>query len=170
MPARTAKFEKLFKDLFKPLHGYAFKFIADPDEAKNIIHEVFISLWEKFDDLPADMNYNSYLYTAVRNRCLNHLRDKKKQVPLDNAMHVQAAEEDVVGLSELEMEIALAINSLPVKCRQVFEMNRKDGLKYAEIAEKLGLSVKTVEAQMSKALNVLREHLKIFLSLLLFML
>lgn len=152
------------------MHGFAAKIINDSEEAKNIIHEVFISLWEKFDQLPSDTNYKSYLYTATRNRCLNHLRDKKKQVSLDHAMQLKTSEEDSMGLSELEAQIALVINDLPEKCRQVFEMNRRDGLKYSEIAEKLGISVKTVEAQMSKALNSLRVHLKGFLSLLIILL
>lgn len=72
-------------------------------------------------------------------------------------------------VAELEKEIELGINSLPEKCRMVFEMSRMEGLKYSEIAEKMNISVKTVEAQMSKALSVLREHLKEFLSLIFIM-
>jgi RNA polymerase sigma-70 factor (ECF subfamily) len=71
--------------------------------------------------------------------------------------------------AELEQRIELAIQSLPEKCRMVFELNRMEGLKYAQIAEKMGISIKTVEAQMSKALSVLREHLGEFLMLIFFM-
>jgi RNA polymerase sigma-70 factor (ECF subfamily) len=142
------------------------KYVKDLDEARNLVHEVFITVWEKFDTLPGDTNYRSYLYTAVRNRCLNHLRDTKKYLTLDRAEHKQSAENSSLEAAELEREIELAINSLPEKCRMVFELSRMDGLKYSEIAEKMGISVKTVEAQMSKALTVLRSHLSEFMSLI----
>jgi RNA polymerase sigma-70 factor, ECF subfamily len=160
-------FEQLFKGLFKPLCGFAMKYIHDGDEAKNIVHDVFIVVWEKFETLPADINYRSYLFTAVKNRCLNSIRDRKKHVMLE---HVR--EQDVMDVNtsmetmELEREIALAIESLPDKCRMVFELSRMEGLKYAQISEKMQISVKTVEAQMSKALGILRDHLGDFLVIL----
>jgi RNA polymerase sigma-70 factor, ECF subfamily len=164
-------YESIFKELFKPLCAFAMKYTGDWEESRNLVHEVFISVWEKFDSLPAGTQHRSYLFTAVRNRSLNYLRDKKKMIALEN-MDVSRYSENntVLETAELEYEINLAIQSLPDKCRQVFEMNRLDGLKYAEIAEKLGISVKTVEAQMSKALSVLREHLREFLTLLFFIL
>ena len=165
------KFEKLFKELFKPLSGFALKYVGDLDDAKGLVHEVFVTVWEKFETFPTEMNYKSYLYTAVRNRSLNLIRDKKKNMILENvAEHELAITIDPMGTSELEMKIDLAIQSLPEKCREVFVLNRMEGLKYAQIADKLGISIKTVEAQMSKALSVLREHLKEFLSLIIFLL
>ena len=149
---------------------FSLKYVGDLDEAKGLVHEVFVSVWEKFDSLPADVNYNSYLYTAVRNRSLNYIRDKKKNVMLENVGEHELAESgDPLVASELETEIEMAIQSLPEKCREVFELNRVEGLKYAQIADKMNISIKTVEAQMSKALSVLREHLKEFLSLLIFL-
>lgn len=146
------------------------KYVGDLDEAKGLVHEVFVSVWEKFDSLSPDLNFNSYLYTAVRNRSLNYIRDRKKIVMLENvAEHEMSDTSDTMVAAELETEIEIAIQSLPEKCREVFEMNRREGLKYAQIAEKLGISVKTVEAQMSKALAVLREHLKEFLSFIIFL-
>ena len=143
------------------------KFVGDLDEAKGLVHEAFIAVWEKFDTLPLDTNYNSYLYTAVRNRSLNHIRDKKKKVAIEHVPeHLLSEENDPLMAQELEREIEMAIQSLPEKCRQVFEMNRVEGMKYAQVAEKLGISVKTVEAQMSKALGVLRDRLGEFLSIL----
>ena len=167
---KLKKFEKLFKELFKPLCRFSMKYVNDLDEAKGLVHEVFVSVWEKFDSLPVDMNYNSYLYAAMRNRSLNHIRDKKKNVTLESvAEHEFAETVDPMGTAELETEIEMAIQSLPEKCRIVFELNRVEGLKYAQIADKMGISIKTVEAQMSKALSVLRGHLKEFLSLLIFL-
>ncbi len=164
-------FEQLFRELFKPLCGFSMKFVGDLDEAKGLVHEVFIAVWEKFDTLPPDMNFHSYLYTAVRNRSLNHIRDRKNQVMIVHVPEHELSEEyDPLIAQELEIEIEMAIQSLPEKCRMVFELNRMEGLKYAQIAEKMGISVKTVEAQMSKALGVLRERLSEFLSLIFFML
>jgi RNA polymerase sigma-70 factor (ECF subfamily) len=146
------------------------KYVRDLDDSKNLVHEVFIIVWEKLDTLPADTNYRSYLFTAVRNRCLNHLRDKKKFVMLENVAEHEAMEENTsLEAAELEKEIEIGIESLPEKCRQVFELNRMEGLKYAQIADKLGISIKTVEAQMSKALSVLRTHLGEFLTLIFFL-
>ncbi len=160
----------MFKEQFKPLCGFSMKYVGDLDEAKGLVHEVFVSLWERFDSLPSDTNYNSYLYTAVRNRSLNHIRNKKKNVMIENVSEKEFAQTfDPMAASELETEIEIAIQSLPEKCRMVFELNRGEGLKYAQIADKMGISVKTVEAQMSKALSVLREHLKEFLSMIIFL-
>lgn len=139
------------------------------DEAKNLVHEVFISLWEKFDTLPGDTNFKSYLYTATRNRCLNYIRDNKKVVRLDSAHYEgTTSESNTLEVKELERAIELAINTLPEKCRMVFEMSRYEELKYAQIAQKMNISVKTVEAQMTKALGLLKKELARFLSLLFF--
>lgn len=145
--------------------------MPDADDAKGIVHDVFVSLWEKMDQLPPDTHFRSYLYTAVRNRCLNHLRDQRKVVRLEAAEgRAPQSEEVPLETQELEREIEFAIQTLPEKCREVFELNRKEGLKYAQIAEQLGISVKTVESQMSKALAVMRDHLKNYLTVLLFFL
>lgn len=143
------------------------KYTGDLDSAKNLVHEVFIQVWGKFESLPADTNYKSYCYTAVRNRCLNYIRDRRKfvtieHVPEENFREINTSMET----SELATRIDEAIASLPEKCRMVFELNRIEGLKYAEIAEKMNISVKTVEAQMSKALAVMKDHLSEFLTIL----
>ncbi len=143
------------------------KFTGDLDAAKNLVHEVFIQVWEKFDSLPEDTNYKSYCYTAVRNKCLNYIRDKKKFVMLENVPENQLTEiNSTLETFELEQKIEAAIASLPEKCRMVFELNRIEGLKYAQIAEKMNISIKTVEAQMSKALGVMKEHLSEFLTII----
>ena len=165
---RKKKFELLFKDLFKPLCGFSMKYIGEMEEAKSLVHEVFISLWEKFETLPEDTNHRSYLYTAVRNRSLNYIRDRKKLVGLEDISEQGTEETNAFEVRELEKEIELAINTLPEKCRMVFEMSRYEELKYAEIAQKMNISVKTVEAQMSKALSVLRQAPAKYLSILFF--
>jgi RNA polymerase sigma-70 factor, ECF subfamily len=160
-------YETLFRELFKPLCGFALKYVDDFEEARNLVHEVFITVWEKYETLPPDTNFRSYLFTSVRNRSLNYLRDRKKHLSLEKVKEDNFSESNTaLETGELETEIEAAIQSLPEKCRQIFEMNRVEGLKYAEIADKLGLSIKTVEAQMSKALSVLRERLREFLILI----
>lgn len=147
------------------------KYIYDLDDAKNIVHEVFMSVWEKFENLSEGTSHKSYLYTAVKNKSLNFIRDKKKHVILEDVDDQEPMEENLsLETAELEKEIEIALQSLPEKCREVFELNRQDGLKYAEIAQKLNISIKTVEAQMSKALAIMREHLKDFMILLIFLL
>lgn len=161
------RFEDLFKGLFRPLCGFAMKYTGDLDAAKNLVHEVFIQVWEKYDSLPGDTNYKSYCFTAVRNRCLNYIRDRKKFVMLENVPgHYQTELNSAMETLELEQKIEAAIASLPEKCREVFELNRIEGLKYGQIAEKLNISQKTVEAQMSRALAVMRDHLSEFLTII----
>ena len=168
LPANKDKFEKLFKELFEPLTSFAMKYVSDLDTAKNLVHEVFINVWQKYESLPSDTNYKSYLYTSIRNRCLNHIRSSKKHVALEDSPEQIQPESGGLKLQELEMQVEMAINSLPEKCRIIFELSRYEELKYAEIAKKLDISVKTVEGQMTKALGILRRELARFLTLILF--
>jgi RNA polymerase sigma-70 factor (ECF subfamily) len=159
--------ESLFREYFEALSRLAMKFIGDFDASKDIVHEVFVAFWQKFDDLPADTQYKSYLFTAVRNKSFNYLRDHKKHLDIvDAEMQKSPESEDSIETKELQREIDFALNLLPERCRQVFELSRFEGLKYGQIAEELDISVKTVEGQMSKALRLLREHLKDFLVLI----
>lgn len=166
-PKKEAIVEGLFRNHFEALSRLAMKYISDFDSSKDIVHEVFISFWQKFDSLPENTQYKSYLFTAVRNKSLNYLRDKKKHLDIQDAeMHVSSESGTSLETAELAREINFALNLLPDRCQQVFELSRDEGLKYSQIAERLEISVKTVEAQMSKALRLMREHLKDFLVLL----
>lgn len=159
-------FEDLFRTYFVPLTQFCMKFTNDLDESKEIVHKVFIKVWEKYQELPEDMNFKSYLYTSVNNYGLNYIRDHKKFVELDDAGALKTNPERSVETDELERSIELAIETLPDRCREVFELSRFEGLSYGEIAENMGISVKTVEAQMSKALRLLRTQLSDYLVLL----
>lgn len=164
-------FEQLFRDYFKPLTAFAKKYVGDIDAAKEIVHEVFLNLWVKRENIDATKAVKSYLYTSAYNRSLNHLRDNKKfdkNAELESNSNTESAWNfsDHMDTLELEEKINKTIESLPEKCREVFMLSRYEGLKYNEIAEKLNISVKTVESQMSKALSVLRENLKEYLGLL----
>ena len=164
-------FEQLFKTHFVHLCNFANQFVSDTDSAKDITQKVFINLWENREKIDPQKAIQSYLFTSVRNRCLNFIRDQKKYrsriLDLDVVDHEFTFDNMDNGISELQTKVAEALNALPEKCRLVFEMSRYQNMKYKEIAEELEVSVKTVEAHMSKALKTLREHLKDFVHFLL---
>jgi RNA polymerase sigma-70 factor (ECF subfamily) len=165
-------FEKVFREYFVPLTYYAHKFVRDGDTAKDIVHAVFISIWEKAESIQLDRPLKSYLYTAVHNRCLNHIRDHSRfhaedAGDVDYINELSASDHDRIEEQETESRILEAINKLPERCAEIFRLSRFEELKYSEIAERLGISVKTVENQMIKALKILREELKDLLILLL---
>jgi len=161
--------ETLFRTHFEPMCRLSAKYIYDFDASKDVVHEVFTAFWQKFNSLPTDTNYKSYLYTAVRNKSFNYLRDHKKHLNMADAEKEPAPQtSDGIEVKELSREIEFALNLLPEKCREVFELSRSEELRYSQIAERLNISVKTVEGQMSKALRLLRAHLKEFMVLILF--
>jgi len=166
-------FEELFKTYFKPLTAFAFKFINDTDEAKNIVHDVFVKLWEKKDEIDMSKSVKSYLYTSVNNRSLNYIRDHKKfnknEGVLENQDDLNPNIEDELAGVDVQKRIDMTLNHLNPKVKRIFEMSRYEGMKYKEIAEEMSLSVKTVETHMSAALKALRENLKEFLTVILFM-
>ena len=166
-------FEQLFKSHFAHLCNFAYQFVPDMDSAKDITQKVFILLWENRENINPDQSIKSYLFTAVKNRCLNHIRDQKKYRSriLDVDIHDIdiSFEEDQMAVDELEGKVARALSQLPEKCRQVFEMSRYQNKKYQDIATALDISVKTVEAHMSRALKGLRADLKDYLYFLILM-
>ncbi len=168
------EFEELFKTHFSFLSNFAKQFVQDADTAQEIVQKVFITLWEKREDLDPQLSIKSYLFTAVRNRCLNHIRDQKKYrskvLDLECADFDLSIEDTPLEASELHQQIEAALDQLPEKCREVFEMSRFKQMKYKEIAEELAISPKTVEAHMRKAMQVMREFLKPFFWFLLFFL
>jgi len=158
------EFEEVFRLYFIPLSHFAQKFVVDLDTAKDIVHEVFIKIWEKREEIDWNKSIKSYLFTAVHNRSLNYLRDSKKQAFTDFDAELLKEEkvfkeENFLEAEELSVQINKALAKLPEKCREVFMLNRFEDLKYAQVAEKLNISIKTVEAQMSKALRILKEEL-----------
>ncbi|HEX3168337.1 MAG TPA: RNA polymerase sigma-70 factor [Chitinophagaceae bacterium] len=161
-------FEQLFKTHFKRLHAYAFTILRDEVEAEEMVQQVFFKLWERNETLSLTGSVSAYLYRAVHNESLNYIKHQK--VRSNHQLHVaysmkneaeHPAKKVIAG--ELEKKIHSALNELPEQCRTIFQMSRFDELKYREIADKLGISVKTVENQMGKALKLLRQKLADFL-------
>ena len=173
IPAELDKpaFETLFRSFFPGLVLFAQKYVPDQDTAKEVVHNVFLNLWEKREKVDMSTPLKSYLFTSVYNRCLNSIRDQKK-FDKDETVFERLNSNDFIDATdrleeqELEQRIFDALQSLPEKCREVFMLNRFEGLKYGEIAEKHGISVKTVETQMSKALKILREKLSDYLTII----
>lgn len=167
-----ATFEQVFKDNFKALHAYAYTFVQDSSVAEDMVQAVFIRLWEKSRTLEIHSSLNAYLYRAVYHECLNYLKHQK--VRAAHETHVKHSggrhsgdASQTLQLKELEQRVAGALATLPEGCRAIFQMSRFESLKYQQIADKLGISVKTVENQMGKALKILRTKLKDYLTLLL---
>lgn len=167
-----ANFRELFHAHFSGLCLFSVKYIKDMDAARDIVHEAFVNLWNKRETIDPDKSVKAYLTTSVYNRSINYLRDTKKfnrdLLTLDEAQDFgDAYHTDRLVEQELAAKIKSAIDLLPEKCREIFLLSRNENLKYQQIADKLQISIKTVETQMSKALQHLRQHLGEYLTLLL---
>lgn len=161
-------FEALFKLHFKPLCFFAQSYVKDLDTAREIVQESFMALWDKRGTLDTSKSVKSYLSTVVYNKSLNYLRSTKKfdrDLLISEHLMTEPVGEytDILVVKDISKKIDEAIENLPDKCREIFLMNRYEHLKYQEIADKLQISVKTVEAQMSKALQHMRIHLSEYL-------
>ena len=162
--------EIIFKENFQRLYGYAYTIVKNELVAEEMVQNVFLRIWEKRDVTNITASATAYLYKSVYHECLNHLRHRKVQESfLSYASRSQEfyspAASEKVQLSELQQELQQALNELPEQCRTIFQMSRFEELKYREIADRLHLSVKTVENQIGKALKILRGKLSDYLPL-----
>ncbi|MFZ1688455.1 MAG: RNA polymerase sigma-70 factor [Flavobacteriales bacterium] len=157
---RTA-FEELFRTHYRPLCAFGNSYLKDRDRSEDLVQELFVKLWNERERLAVNTSLKSYLFAAVRNRCLNEVSKVVRMRPLNEDVHDAP---DETGRDEEEhtwrsARVQAAIEALPEERRKVFKLSRNEGLKYQEIAQHLGISVKTVENQMGKALKTLREEL-----------
>jgi RNA polymerase sigma-70 factor (ECF subfamily) len=131
--------------------------------AEEIVQDVMLEFWKRRESIAADSSPQAYLFQSARNRSLNYLRHARIEKEGEPHIAREEASEPTAHalLVEQELHVAMrrAIESLPPRCREVFELSRTHGLKYSEIATVLEISVKTVEAQMGKALRIMRERL-----------
>lgn len=162
------EFEEVFKTNFKGLYAYAFTIVKDDVMAEEIVQNVFCRLWEKRSQLNISTSITAYLYRSVYHESLNYLKHLKvraaysRYAQLAQYSKAESAEKKVM-LTDLEKRLNQALAELPEQCRTIFQMSRFEELKYQEIADRMGLSVKTIENQMGKALKILRRKLSDFL-------
>lgn len=164
-------YEQLFKTHYNSLCRFAFSFIKDKDDAEDIVQELFVKLWSNSSKLEINTSIKAYLFRSVRNTCMNYLKHEKvKNLYFQNGSSTQVSEEytDHLANEELSHLIHASIEELPEKRKEIFLLSRSEGLKYAEIAKQLSISIKTVETQMGLALKFLREQLKHYLPLFAF--
>lgn len=163
-------FEQVFRSNYAGMCGFAGKYIDDKDEAEEVVQEVFFNYWSKKETLDIIGALEAYLYRSVRNACLNHLKHMQVRTKFVEQASLQEEESSFsnsIEVLELQVKIEDSIDQLPSERKKIFKLSREEGLKYREIADQLGLSVKTVETQMGKALKFLRENLTEYLPVLL---
>lgn len=164
-------FEQMFKSHYKALHSYASVMLRDEDTAEEIVQSMFLKFWEKRSLLNVQTSIKAYLYKCVHNDSLNYLKHQTiKTKYQDYALYTMNDHHEPassrVELTELESRLHEALKELPEQCRTIFQMSRFEELKYREIADRLGLSVKTIENQMGKALRILRLKLADFITVI----
>lgn len=160
--------ETLFHEHYQGLSRYAFSILKDQEEAEDVVQKLFVKLWDKRKDIEIWKDAKSYLYRSTYNASLNELKRIKRHTMYETADKENGFQSDndsssKVMSEELEIRIDKAIQTLPPKCGEVFRMSRFKELSYKEIAEKLDISVKTVENHMGKALKLMREELEEYL-------
>ncbi len=163
-------FQKQYGDLFLPLGMYVLRIVRDTDAAQDIVQSAFEAAWLRVDEI---QNLKSYMYRTVYDAAIQWLREKNKTTVLSEEMDI-AVNDHNVNRSERDAQLWKAIDGLPERCREIFLMSKRDGMSYGEIAQELGISIKTVDNQISKALRVLRNsadinHLRNFSVLLSFL-
>lgn len=166
-------FEQVFNLYYEALVIYGRSILRDQDEAEDIVQQVFVNTWEKRDETEIHTSVRALLYKSVHNACLNRIKHEKiKRNHADHELYVNTmvSQTDHLSHKELQLKVEDAINALPEQCAKIFRMSRFEELKYKEIAEQLGLSVKTIENQMGKALKILRIKLQDYLPLFILLL
>ena len=158
------EFEKLFRSSYVSLVRYAKRILKDHDTAEEIVQDLFFRLWQDRGNLTIESSLNGYLFRSVHNRSLHFIEHQKvvdRHAGEIAASADQTAEPvtEAIYYSELQSKVARVLERLPERCSVIFRMSRFEGLKYNEIAEKLSVSLKTVEANMGKALKEFRKAL-----------
>lgn len=161
-------FEQTFRHYYQRLCNYACTLLKDEEESEEVVQTVFLTIWEKREDLEITLSLKSYLYRAVHNHCLNRFKHASvRQVHKEHTLNFGAQSyesvTEVIHANELEERIEKAVSTLPEQCQKAFRLSRFEELKYHEIAEQLGISIKTVENQIGKALKILRIELADYL-------
>jgi len=156
--------EEWYHSYYSLLCVYANKFLKDLDLSRELVQDVFVKLYDKKEAISIHTSAKSHLYQSVKNACINTIKQKQTHALHHESIKYQNGDcsyenDELYGQSELEYELYKAIEELPEKCRDIFKMNRMEGLSNQEIADYLNISKRTVETQISKALKTLRNQL-----------
>ncbi|WP_372932475.1 RNA polymerase sigma-70 factor [Mariniphaga sediminis] len=157
-------FKTLFYQYYDVLCNYAFRFLQNKNSAEEAVSEVFVKIWMKRKEIPEIKSHQSFLYTSVRNQSIDFLRkqsNKQNFVQFDiDLMATNNSPQEEMEYNELAAMIEKGIQKLPPQCRTIFLMSREEQMSYQEIADKLGISLKTVKTQMYRAVKKTRNFLK----------
>ncbi len=161
-------FRRFYHHYFDQLHRFAFTFLRSPEEAEEVVSDVFLKIWLNKEQMAGVQNISTYLYIAVRNTSLNYLEKKHsashqlKDQYLRIQLCVTASQpDDMLIIKENQLAVENAIDSLPPACKHIFRLVREDGLRYREVAEILGISVNTVNAQMAIAVKKISQSIRL---------
>jgi RNA polymerase sigma-70 factor, ECF subfamily len=165
-------YEVVFRKHYQSLCNYACGILKDMDDSEEVVQSIFLKFWEQREGIEINVSLKSYLYRAVHNMCLNRIKHLKiqetyRQYVGDYLEETYDSATEIMDKVELENRIEDALEKLPEQCRLIFKMSRFEELKYQEIADKLGLSVKTIENQIGKALKIMRSELADYLPVML---
>jgi len=168
------EFERLFHRLQPRLYAYCRKYVDNVEQAKDIVQECFVHLWENRADVV--VSYEPYLFRAVHNRCISYFRSLKVHADYETSVKQKLKEMEIypetpyplteLYLKEINELLQNCVEKLPEKCRLVFMMSRYQGMKSQEIASELGISIRTVDAHIYNALKIIKEELKDYLPLI----
>jgi len=154
-------FNFIFEHFYSSLCFFSFKYVSDMDKARSLVQQVFVDIWIKREKLEVSRSVKSYMYNAVRNKSIDYLRKEKNTIQITEKIEniKEIPFHDLIEETEQINKINNVINDLPEKCREIFILCRFEGMKYKQIAEKLDISIKTVEMQVSIALKKIRKKL-----------
>ena len=159
-------FKYFFAIYYDDLCNFVNSYLRDETLSEDIVQSIFIYLWENRDSLPSNSSIKAYLYTATKNKSLNHLRNEKNKHRIEGALFAQTesfsdeSADRYLEFEELKTILSRAVEVLPTQCKTIYQLSRDEGLSQKEIAEKLGITMKTVENQMTIAIRKIKEHLQ----------
>ncbi len=177
-----AQFEEVYLSYYSRMKRFAQHYVIREEDAENIVQDIFFELWEKQLEFASLVNLSGFFYLTVKNRCIDFLRRKTIEQHATEAMQseylrtlklnfesLEALNNPFLRESDIDSILRTAIDSLPEKCREIFVMNKMEGKKQRQIAEELDISINTVESQMAIAYKKLKEALKEYSLLFLFL-
>lgn len=180
---KKIRFEDVYLSYFSKMKYFAKEYVISEEDAENIVQDVFVELWENKEMLNMHMNLIAYLFTTIKNKCLNHLRHKlvvqetasklQEEYTISLRMNLdslEAFDNNLFSDQDIEKIISRALDTLSEKCRTIFIMSKIEGKKQKEIAQELNISINTIETQMGIAYKKLRIELKDYFPILLFIL